>query len=257
MSLTREWLEAEYVQKERSFGDIATELNTYANAVRRTAIKMGIKPRDKSEAQSSALKAGRHTHPTKGKKRSDKTKLAISEGVSKSWQNLSDAAYDKRVEGGKKQWENMSEEQKTNLQSLAIEAVRKTSREGSQLEKFVCNHLRENGILIEFHKKGVHYNNALEVDLFLPEKNIAIEIDGPSHFLPIWGEESLQRTIQADTAKNGILLSLKVNVVRVKQLKKNLSNKNLRDIANAVYQAILAIEANNNTPAQVYQIEVE
>ena len=102
---TKEWLEQEY--STRSFADIAQELGSYPNAVRRRAIKLGIKPKDKSEAQAQALTSGRHGHPTKGKHRTDKEKIAISEGVAKAWKNLTDDEYNERVEQGKQQWANM------------------------------------------------------------------------------------------------------------------------------------------------------
>ena len=62
-----------YSVKNRSFSDIAKELGTYTNKVVRAARKHGIDIRDRSEAQKAALKNGRHKHPTKGKKRSNKT----------------------------------------------------------------------------------------------------------------------------------------------------------------------------------------
>ena len=56
----------------------------YPNKVNRILRKAGIKPRDKSKAQKLNLKSGRTTHPTAGKKRSEKTKKLISEGISKT-----------------------------------------------------------------------------------------------------------------------------------------------------------------------------
>lgn len=255
--VTKEWLSEEYEGKLRSFQDIAKELGTYPNAVRRLAIKLGIAPRDKSAAQSAALKGGRHAHPTKGKARPESVKIAISEGVSKSWQNLSQADYQKRVEQGKQSWANMTDDERERLRSLATEAIRKTSSEGSQLEKFIVNHLKSHNYLIEFHKDNLLQNDKLEIDLFLPDKSIAIEIDGPSHFLPIWGEEALQKTIKADNEKNNLLLGYKISVIRVKQLKKNLSAKNLRDIAAAVLNAVKQLEMDvNRSKGKLVTIEV-
>ena len=39
----------------------------------------------------------------------------------------------------KKQWQEMSEEEKANLRKLAAEAVRKASKEGSKIEKFIIS----------------------------------------------------------------------------------------------------------------------
>lgn len=255
--LTKEWLEKEYVEKQRSFQEIAEECHTYPNAIRRRAIKFGIKPRDRSAAQAIALKEGRHAHPTKGKKRSEEDKIAISEGQAKSWQNLTDEQYDSRVQKAKDNWESMTPDERAALQKLAIDAVRKTSREGSGLEKFLVQHLKDQGFLIEFHRKGFLNNPNLEVDLFLPSNNIAIEVDGPSHFLPIWGDVELQKTRKADNEKNGLLLLYKINVVRIKQLRKNLSMKNMRDIAEEVTKTIRTILDKSKQKADIYEIEVQ
>jgi len=257
--LTIEYFREEYDVKNRSFADIAKEHGTYANAVRRQAIKMGIVPKDKSAAQTAALKNGRHQHPTKGKKRTEQEKLQISESMAKSWQNMSDEEYDKRVQNGREHWESMSEEEKSKLQKLAIDAVRKTSREGSQLEKFLVQHLKDENFLVEFHKKGILANASLEVDIFLPSANIAVEVDGPSHFMPIWGDESLRKTIKSDNEKNGLLILYNIDVVRIKQHKKNLSMKDMRDIAYKVSESIRNIELNRKTTmkANIYNVEVQ
>jgi len=255
MKLTKEWLEKEYSQNKRSFQDIADELKTYPNAVRRAAIKFGIEIRSKSEAQSEALKSERHKHPTKGQKRSTETKVAISEGVSKSWQNLPDSAYDNRVEKGRQQWEALPPEKKFEIQSKAIKAIRKTSTEGSKLEKFIRDYLKSRGFVIEFHKDNLLPNQKLEIDLFLPANNIAIEIDGPSHFSPIWGNEAMLKAQKADAEKNGLLLNYKINVIRVQQKRRNLSEKNLRDTAVAIEKQIILITHSLST-ATVTNIEV-
>lgn len=257
VNVSKETLEEEYVNKKRSFGDIAKEYGTYANAVRRLAHKYEIPIRDKSQAQAAALSSNRHSHPTKGKKRSEAVKIAISEKMAKSWQNISDEEYNRRVENSRKQWESLSDDDKKNIQTLAIAAVRKTSREGSQLEKFLAQHLKDENILIEFHRKGFVANEQLEVDILLPANSIAIEVDGPSHFLPIWGEEALRKTMQADDNKNGLLLLYHIDVIRIKQYKKNLSMKDMRDIADSVVAKVKSLLNKTDKNAQIYDIEVK
>ena len=58
----------------------------------------------------------------------------------------------------------------------------------------------------------------LEIDLYIPELKTIIEVDGPSHFLPIWGEDKLQKQINADLRKSGTLLSKGYVVIRIKSL---------------------------------------
>lgn len=252
----KDFIYEEYVVKQRSFGDIARELKTYPNAIRRLAHSFEIPIRDKSAAQAAALASNRHTHPTKGKKRSEAVKVAISEGMAASWQNISDEEYQRRVETSRANWEAMSQEDKEQMHKLAIEAVRRTSKEGSKLEKFLAQHLKDEGILIEYHKKGILANDALEVDIFLPANNIAIEVDGPSHFLPVWGEESLQKTMKADNDKNGLLIVFKIDVIRIKQYKKNLSMKDMRDIADKVVEKVKQLGHKKSRKAEIYDIEV-
>ena len=54
--------------------------------------------------------------------------------------------------------------------------------------------------------------------MYIHDLKTIIEIDGPSHFLPIWGEDKLQKQINADLRKSGALLSKGYAVVRVKSL---------------------------------------
>jgi len=58
----------------------------------------------------------------------------------------------------------------------------------------------------------------LEIDLYIPELKTIIEVDGPSHFLPIWGEDKLQKQVNADLRKSGALLSKGYAIIRVKSL---------------------------------------
>ena len=53
-----------YLEQRLSLAEIAKQLNTYSNRLRRDAIKFEIKLRDKSKAQKNALKSGRPKHPT-------------------------------------------------------------------------------------------------------------------------------------------------------------------------------------------------
>jgi len=93
--------------------------------------------------------------------------------------------------------------------------------------------LTEAGIKVEFHKEHLLLNENLHIDLFLPEINVAIEVDGPSHFEPIWGEEALERTQKSDRQKNGLILNSGFVLIRVKQ-KKTISEKYKRDLSTSL-----------------------
>ena len=231
-----------YVTQEKSTYEIAQEIGTYPNKIRRTLNTLGVPLRDRSSAQTVAIKQGRHEHPTRGKKRTDSEKIAISNGMSSYWGSMEEEERERRSQLSKKQWEEMSEQDKANLRKLAAEAVRKASKEGSKIEKFIYKGLTEAGYETIFHKKGLISNQNMEIDLFLPTLKVAIEIDGPAHFLPIWGEESLQKHIRADAQKAGMLINSGFAVVRVKNLIKNVSAKNMRDTLDKVLQTVDKLE---------------
>lgn len=206
-----------YTINKKSFQQIADELHTYANKIRRDAKKFNIKIRDKSEAQKNALSNGSCKHPTKGTKRNSETKQKIGTGVMNSWDSLTDKELTDRKKKAKQQWDNMSQDQKDLMISNANKAVRQSSKTGSKLEKFILNNLLKDGYKVDFHKEQVLSNTKLQIDLFIPALNAAIEVDGPSHFLPVWGEDVLDRNIRYDNKKTGLILGKGSVLIRIKQ----------------------------------------
>lgn len=208
-----------YINQNKSFADIAEIYGTYANRIRRDAKKLKIEIRTKSEAQKNALSTGKHKHPTKGKNRDDITKQKIGMGVLKSWDALSDSEMNSRKEKARLAWESLDENTKDNILKKANQAVRDASKTGSKLEKFLFQALISDGYKVEFHKEQVLVNTKLQIDIFLPTMNTAIEVDGPSHFEPVWGNESLQRNKKYDNKKTGLILGKGWNLIRIKQTK--------------------------------------
>jgi very-short-patch-repair endonuclease len=235
------WCYKQYWTLERSIGDIAKELDTYPNKVRRALKSHGIKLRDKGSAQAVALKRGRSRHPTKDKGHSEESKLKISEGEAQNWENFSHEELESRRETSRQQWANMTEEEKIKLRESAVPGIKRASKEGSKLEKYIRDELTKAGYVIEYHKKGIVPNSNLEVDIYLPEIGTAIEIDGPSHFLPIWGEDALRKTTKSDNEKNGLLRYHGVMVLRVAQKRKTLSKKSMRDTWGAISSELKVI----------------
>ena len=112
------------------------------------------------------------------------------------------------------------------------------------------------GYDVIFHKRGLIANDKMEVDLFIPSLKTAIEIDGPAHFLPIWGEENLQKHIRADAQKAGLLINRGFVVLRVKNIIRNLSQKNMRETLISVVEQLVKIE-KNFPPVTKRLIEIE
>lgn len=69
--LTRDFLQREYWEQGKSPYQIAEEVGTYPNAVRRELLRHWASLRTKAEAQANALRTGRQTHPTAGVGHSD------------------------------------------------------------------------------------------------------------------------------------------------------------------------------------------
>jgi very-short-patch-repair endonuclease len=252
----KEYIILQYTDKKKSTYEIAQDLKTYPNKIRRALNTLGVPLRDKSSAQTVAIESGRHEHPTRGKKRTESEKVAISNGMATYWDNMEEDERDRRAAMSKKQWDEMSDEDKANLRRLAAEAVRKTSKEGSKIEKFIYKGLTEAGYDTIFHKRGLIPNEKLEIDLFVPSINTAIEIDGPAHFLPIWGEASLQRNIRSDAQKAGLLITRGFVILRVKNIIRNLSQKNMRDTLAAILVELEKIK-ENFPPVTKRLIEIE
>lgn len=207
-----------YTKQNKSTYEIATMLKTYPNKIRRLLVKHGVELKDKSEAQKNAIKSGKSIHPTLGKTRSQEEKLKISSGIKKYWQEMDDETYNKKVKDAKTRWQNMSEKEKTKMMDAAIKAIQAAGKEGSKLEKFLYSELTKGGYTVEFHKKYLIQNANLEIDMYIPELKAIIEVDGPSHFLPIWGEEKLHKQIKADNNKSGLILSKGFVIIRIKNL---------------------------------------
>ena len=234
-----------YIQdnyKTKSTYELAEELGTYPNKIRRVLKSLGVTLKTKSEAQKIALASGRHKHPTEGTVRDVKTKIKIAERLYSYWQTLSDEDREARVEIARKNWEDMDQVVKDNLRHSAAEAVREAAKNGSKMEKFLENYLTNEGHEVIFHKKGLVANTNLEVDLFLPSLKVAIEIDGPAHFFPIWGQDSLNKHIKADAEKAGLLLNGGFCLIRVKHLSKTLTEKHKRDLTKMVTKELDKID---------------
>lgn len=222
-----------YIEQKLSFADIAEQYNTYANKVRRDAKAFGLTIRNKSEAQKNALVTGKHSHPTKGKKRSEETKYKIGNKVMRFWEQLDDSKLDERKQKFKQNWLKLSDDEKQNMQKLATDAVRQSSKLGSKLEKFLLKKLMEKGYKVDFHKEHSLATTKLQIDLFLPTISTAIEIDGPSHFLPVWGDEALERNIAYDQKKQGLIAGKGWVLIRIKQTKDFCNTR-----ANRIFQEL-------------------
>lgn len=223
-----------YVEEEKSSYEVAEALNTYSTRILRALDFLGVERRTYSQAQSNSLKSGRTVHPTKGKKLEDEHKRKIGESKSKSWHDLPQKEKDRMSSLSKAAWEKKSDSEKIEMRRMAMEAVREASKQGSKTERHLKNGLTNAGYSVMFHKTNLVPGSKLEVDLFLPEVKTAIEIDGPGHFLPIWGEDKMRKQQSADTIKQGILISHGYVILRIRQIDKSISMTKMNSLLETI-----------------------
>ena len=230
-----------YHQRKLSWGVIADLCETYANKVRRDAKKLGIQSRSKADAQSLALSTGRHSHPTEGKGHSEATRIKISDSVAEDWEQMDNATRDLKKQEARDRWNEKSEAEVQAFRTAANEGIRRAAVEGSALEHYLHQGLVRQGYTVEFHKEHWVIREKLQIDLFLPDINVAIEVDGPSHFDDIWGGDVLSKNQLRDNIKNGLLLQRGCVIIRVRQTK-SLSQKFKRDTLRTLLDTLQTIE---------------
>ena len=168
-----------------------------------------------------------------------------------SWSNLSEADLNKRKDKSRTNWENLTQDDRDNILKSANMAARESSKTGSKLEKFILTQLLKDGYRVDFHKEHMLSNTKLQVDLFLPTINLAIEIDGPSHFAPIWGQDALTKNQKYDEKKNGLLIGKGLSLIRIKQTKDFSKTR-----ANIIYTKLLNLLINKTyTNNSITEIE--
>lgn len=237
---------------------IAEKFDTYPNMINRILKRNGIPLKDRSTAQRIALAEGRIKHPTKGLKRDEATKLQIASSTYNRWQNMSEQDKEKISEGAKEQWKAMSEEDRDTFRRAAAVGIRKAATEGSKIEKMLLDKLQEDGYTVLFHTKQLMAGTELELDFYFPALKVVLEIDGPAHFFPIWGETALQKKIKSDTQKSGLILSQGMVLLRVKYMSKNTSKL----LTNRLYKQLAEClnEIDNSFPVvgkRLIELEVK
>jgi very-short-patch-repair endonuclease len=240
----------------KSIREIAILYDTYPNKILRILKQCGETIRTKEEAARIAVDRGKIKPPMLGKKRTQKEKDNISVKRSKKWKELSGKDLEVFRQNAKDRWDLQTEQDKIDRQKKAGQALRRASTEGSKAEKFLYEKLTKAGYSVIMHKVGLIPGEKYEVDLFIPSLMIAIEIDGPQHYLPIYGEDNLSRNIKYDSIKNGALLSRGMCVIRVKYMSRHNSQRINNSLFNVVREQIIKIE--NKFPDPQYRlIELE
>lgn len=213
---SNEWLIKQYVELGRSPYEIAEELETYPNAVRRQLKKLGIQLRGQDEAQKQSLKRGRRRHPTKGQKRPEFVKEQIGETVYHKYKYKNEDEKKQFVEKIKHSWSQLSKEKKKAIHRKAHKALLTAAKEGSKLEKILVKRLLDKGIEVLYHTKTMVVDSEMHFDVLLPEHGIIIEIDGPQHRDSIFGDKKFNRQQRCDMKKEAQVLANGYKMIRIK-----------------------------------------
>lgn len=234
--LTAPLLEKEYVKNLKSCTQIADEYSTYPNKIHRLLKKWGIKKRSQSEAMNITFA---NNHPTRGRVRTDEEKLKISETRAAKWDDASRLAASQKA---KDNWKTRLSQAPKVLEK-ANSALRETAKKGSKLERFVWDVLKDKNIRFMENESILVGNKQMRCDIYIPSLSLVIEVDGPFHSLPIYGQEKLDRAIKADTEKNSLVLGAGLGILRISIEKRNISKTDERKIKEAV---AIAIEGYQN-----------
>lgn len=233
---------------------IANALNTYPNKILRILRKHGKQTRSKREAQQNAASQGRYKHPMEGKHHTDEAKNKISDGVHSTYGQQSAKVKEARRKRAQKNWNSLPAEKREEMQAKAHAAIRRAADDGSKMELFLVDYLMTKGKEVIHHSEHKVGVENMEIDILLPVERIAVEIDGPSHFLPIWGEDSLHRNRVADNKKNGLLLAGGFHVVRIRDKSKKITRKIERDLIQSIEDAIQKLAAYKKPQILTYEV---
>ena len=229
-----------YEDEGQSLRRVSKALGVSLATLSRFMDRHGVIKRNKAAAQKNFLKT--NDHQMKGRSHTDATKQKISHGLGEFWESLTDKeteAIKKKIGSAwRRKWAAMSDnERKTMMESLASKA-KEAQGTGSRLERYIAEHLKQRGYVIEERTDYYTAGKEFEVDLALPKQKIAMEIDGPTHFLPIHGEKVLQKQQERDNRKDMLILSSGYSVLRIRDNNGPLSLLRIDKIEKAIKEII-------------------
>lgn len=228
-----------YVTQKKSCSEMAEIFKTYPNKILRALRSLGISLRDTSESMSVAYEKGRKKAPNEGLIMSEERKLKIGASVTKTNSTKDKSEFINRA---KASWEKRTEQEKEEMRKKANVAVRESAKQGSQTEHRVAKALKKLGYTVYQHR-NILQNGNLEVDIFLPGQSIVIEIDGLSHYEPIWGDDALKKAKRADGEKNALIIMNGMCIIRLR-VDENPSMTKFVEIMEKLNETIDKIEQN-------------
>lgn len=179
-----------------------------------------IKKRNKSEAQLNYIKqTGKHQR--EGCEHTDQTRDRISDKMREFYDSEEgEAAKDRIREFRQQEWaEKSGAERQAILNDLqAANRAKMQAGAGSNFENFLAEQLADQGFRVEQRTKTWTPGQKFHVDIAMPNEKIIIEVDGPTHWAPIYGEEELHKVEVKDARKDATLNANGWNVLRVQDV---------------------------------------
>lgn len=86
----------------------------------------------------------------------------------------------------------------------------------------------------------------LELDIYIPSMKLAIELNGPIHYFPIYGQEKLERCQNKDILKQKEIVDARLNllVIDISRLNsKKKSEKFLTDYFESTIKPLLTVQS--------------
>lgn len=84
----------------------------------------------------------------------------------------------------------------------------------SRAETLLCNLIKENfpNLTIRENARDI-LPSKLEIDILIPEHKLAIELNGPVHYIPMYGQEKLDKVKNKDLIKQSEIQQLGLNLI--------------------------------------------
>lgn len=233
------WVIEQY-NKGRSTRDIARQLDAYPMTINRILKKNGIQTRDLSASLKKYFE--QHEHVMKGQKMSREEREKRAAGMKRHWDSLGEEQREqvvsRLVNMTQERWNSLSEAQQHDLIYKMHLGSREASIHGSKFQNEVCKQLVRRGYKAKQRTTRHTPGSQLEIDIAIEEHTTAIEIDGKSHFVDIFGQEKLEQKILKDQQKDDILMSRGWRVIRVRDNSKSFTRYSVISVADRV-EAIL------------------
>lgn len=90
----------------------------------------------------------------------------------------------------------------------------------SKLEKFISDKIEQNFPYLKLIKSDREILDGLEIDIYLPDIQLGLEINGPIHSKPIFGEKYLENLQKRDNRKLDLCSKLNISLYILQNIRK-------------------------------------